>query len=187
LLPLIARTFADLGYRRATTSEIARRCRVQENILYRMWKDKREMFLAAIDFIFHRSQGIWDDLLAEKGSHQSPAELLLKHESVHFGETGLYRIAFAALAQADDPEIRKALVRMYRSFHGFIREQILEHRKFRGAGKGPDPDLAAWSIIGIGTVMNLVQELNLTPARVRKQLLSSAGSCLLGGKEEEGD
>ena len=33
LLPVIARAFAELGYRRATTAELARRCGVRENIL----------------------------------------------------------------------------------------------------------------------------------------------------------
>ena len=34
LMPHIARAFAELGYRRTTTSELGRRCRVRENILY---------------------------------------------------------------------------------------------------------------------------------------------------------
>ena len=36
LLPLVAEAFSELGYRRATTAELAARCGVQENILYRL-------------------------------------------------------------------------------------------------------------------------------------------------------
>lgn len=43
LLPLLAQAFSDLGYRRATTASIARRCEVRENILYRRWNDKAAM------------------------------------------------------------------------------------------------------------------------------------------------
>ena len=42
-IPILANAFAELGYRRATTAELARRCDVQENILYRLWPDKRSM------------------------------------------------------------------------------------------------------------------------------------------------
>ena len=49
LIPVIARAFTELGYRRSTTAELARRCEVQENILYRLWPDKRAMFIAAIE------------------------------------------------------------------------------------------------------------------------------------------
>ena len=50
LLPVVARTFAELGYRRVTTAELAKRCNVRENILYRLWPDKKAMFVAAIDY-----------------------------------------------------------------------------------------------------------------------------------------
>ena len=49
LLPIIAETFTRLGFRRTTTAELAKRCKVRENILYRLWPDKKAMFIAAID------------------------------------------------------------------------------------------------------------------------------------------
>ena len=36
LLPVVARAFAELGYRRTTTADLARRCGVRENVLYRL-------------------------------------------------------------------------------------------------------------------------------------------------------
>ena len=56
LLPAMAQTFTELGYRRTTTAELSRRCRVQENILYRLWPSKKGMFLAAIDFVYEFSE-----------------------------------------------------------------------------------------------------------------------------------
>ena len=52
LLPVVCEVFSELGYHRTTTAELARRCGVRENILYRLWQDKKAMFLAAIDDIF---------------------------------------------------------------------------------------------------------------------------------------
>jgi AcrR family transcriptional regulator len=63
LLPIVARAFAELGYRRATTAELARRCGVPQNILYRIWPDKKAMFIAAIDYVYELSAATWQRLL----------------------------------------------------------------------------------------------------------------------------
>ena len=52
LTPIVARTFAELGFRRTTTAELARRCGVRENVLYRLWPDKKAMFIAAIEYVY---------------------------------------------------------------------------------------------------------------------------------------
>ena len=65
LLPIVARAFAERGYRRTTTAELAERCGVQENILYRLWPDKKAMFIAAIGYVYDLSVAIWSRLLKE--------------------------------------------------------------------------------------------------------------------------
>ena len=81
--PVLARTFADLGYRRTTTAELAERCGVRENILYRLWADKQAMFIAALDYVYQLSEETWDELLARADDRASPAELILDYESTH--------------------------------------------------------------------------------------------------------
>ena len=141
LLPVLARAFAELGYRRATTAELARRCGVQENILYRLWSDKKKMFIAAIEFVYEQSVVIWSRLLHESDDDQTPAERLLAYESQHHGEFGHYRIVFAGLSETDDPQVREALADMYRRYHRFIQRQIGAHRAVGGgtgvARRGP--------------------------------------------------
>jgi len=75
MLPIVARVFAELGYRRTTTAELAQRCGVQENILYRLWPDKKAMFIAAIGYVYDLSVGIWNRLLTEKDGVQTVAEI----------------------------------------------------------------------------------------------------------------
>ena len=70
-------TVTDLGYRRATTAELARCCVVQENTLYRLWPDKRAMFIAALDFVYQLSEETWTGLLEHASGDVSPAELIL--------------------------------------------------------------------------------------------------------------
>ncbi|MCA8949978.1 MAG: TetR family transcriptional regulator, partial [Planctomycetes bacterium] len=97
LIRTVADTFAELGYRRTTTAVLAERCGLSETALYRLWPDKRAMFVAAIEFVGTFSAQVWREL-AERGSGAgsgSGAERVLAHEARHLGDLGLYRILFA--------------------------------------------------------------------------------------------
>jgi AcrR family transcriptional regulator len=181
LAPLLARAFADLGYRRATTAELAQRCAVQEKALYRLWPDKRAMFLAALDQVFSESEALWARLASEPNRDGSTAERLLAHEAEHHGEHRLYRIVFAGLSEADDPAIRKALAALYRRFQRLIQGQVENHRRGRKRSRAPHPALAAWAIVGLGTVANIGREFGLLKPRERALLFEEIGARLLGG------
>jgi AcrR family transcriptional regulator len=178
LVPVLASTFAELGYRRATTAQLAERCGMTEVALYRLWPDKRAMFLAAIEHVYDTSILAWESLLTASGA-QSPAERLLEHESTHHGEFGLHRLVFAGLSEADDEEIRAALARMYRRYFEFIVRRIEEHR---AGGKGPDAQAAAWALIGMGTMSSIGRELGTMSRADQKRLWTEVGPPLLGTK-----
>ena len=180
LAPVLARTFADLGYRRTTTAELAGRCGVRENILYRLWPDKRAMFVAALDYVYQLSEETWDELLARADDRASPAELILDYESTHQGEFGLYRIVFAGLSETDDPAIAEAMKRLYGRFQRFVHQQVKVHRKDAAVPAVTDPALVAWAIVGLGTVANIGRELGLLSARARRRLVGEVGRALLG-------
>ncbi len=178
LLPIVARTFAELGYRRTTTAELAARCGVQENILYRLWPDKKAMFIATIGYVYDLSVAIWGRLLVDKGT---AAKRLLEYEAGHHGEFGHYRIVFAGLSETDDPDIRAALADMYQRYQRFVREQIVAHRSQRSTTAMPDAALAAWAVIGLGTVANIGREFGLLSDRQRRRLIAEIGGLLLDG------
>jgi len=181
LIPVVARAFADLGYRRATIAEIAGRCGVQENILYRLWSDKKAMFIASIDHVYEVAERSWTKVLAAK-SDGSSAERLLEYEARHLGEFGYVRIVFAGLMEADDPEIRLALATMYRRYQSFVAEQVRLHRRARRSGTSEDhesSDLAAWALVGLGTIGSIARELRLLGDADRRRLVAEAGRRLL--------
>jgi AcrR family transcriptional regulator len=180
-MPIIARTFADLGYRRATTAQLARKCKVQENTLYRLWPDKKAMFIAAIEYVYQLATETWTKLLNNTHKNTSSAEYLLTYESKHHGEIGLYRIVFAGISEFDDREIRQAMADMYQRFQNFIKRQIKAHRQNRNTHL-PDAALAAWAIVGLGTVANIGRELGLIPPRNRRKLIAEVGQVLLDGR-----
>lgn len=175
-VPIVARAFAELGYRRTTTAELARRCGVQENILYRIWPDKKAMFIAAINYVYDNSAMVWGRLLAEGEASQSPAERVLEYESQHHGEHGNYRIIFAGLSETDDPEIRDALRQMYGRFHQFIARQMAAHRGEKADGEAR---LQAWAVVGLGTVANIARELGLIDDDERCALFERVGGAFL--------
>ena len=178
LLPVVAKAFTELGYRRATTAALAERCAVQENILYRLWPDKKAMFLAAIDYVYDLSERTWLELLARPGrSALGPAARLLEYESVHQGEFGHYRIIFSGLGEVDDPDIRAALASMFTRFHRFVHAQVAAQRRRRDA---LPPELVAWALLGLGTVGNIAHELGLLAPTARQRLLGEVGRELLG-------
>lgn len=182
LLPVLAEAFAEVGYRKATTAELARRCGVQEPILYRLWADKKAMFLASIDHVYERSLTIWNGLLERRDGEGTGAERILAHEATHHGEFGLYRVLFAGLDELDDDEVRARLRETYRQFHRYLRDRIVEHRAARGIRAGIDPGAAAWAVLGLGTMSSIGREVGILPAGARRKLLSDVGRTLLEGR-----
>jgi len=180
-LPIVAGAFAELGYRRLTSAELAARCGVGENVLYRIWPDKPAMFLAALEWVYLASERAWERLLAEEVEGESAFLRLLAHEARHHGEHGLYRIVFAGLSETDDARVRAALQDLYGRFHGFVRRQLSAHRA-AGAHGELDAETAAWAIVGLGTVANLGRELRLVSAERRESLLWEAGRLLAEGR-----
>jgi AcrR family transcriptional regulator len=185
LIPVVARTFAELGYRRTTTAELARRCRVKEPILYRLWNDKKAMFLAAIDHVYESSVSTWSALAEGSGDRRGTAVRLLEYEARHHGEYGLYRIVFAGLTESDDPEISRAVARMYRRFHEFVAAQVAAHRKGRPGRVAPEDELAAWGFVGLGTIANVIREFGLATAAERGRLFVEVGRMLLDGRPRD--
>ena len=180
-LPVIARCFVEQGFRRTTTAQLAEACNVQETILYRLWSGKKEMFLAAIEYVYQLSARTWREVEDRPGRGGSSAERLLAYESRHLGEFGLYRVIFAGLNETDDPDIRAALRRMFCGFHQEISGRIGEHRRRGPKESSIDIEQAAWAFVGLGLVANLSRDVGLFGEEKRRSLIAGVGQLLLEG------
>ncbi|MEM1108567.1 MAG: TetR/AcrR family transcriptional regulator [Planctomycetota bacterium] len=187
LTPVLARAFADLGYRSATTAALAEACGLRENQLYRLWPSKKAMFLATLDYLYELETRWWDEHLsaaaADPSGAAAAAQRILEEEGKRRGETGLHRIIFAGLSESDDPEISAAVTAMYHRFHKFIANVLRRSAKARG-GDLPDhaapPNLAAWSLIALATFSNIAREFDLFPLATQRKLMAQVGSSLAG-------
>lgn len=180
-LPIVAAAFAEFGYRRLTSAVLAERCGVRENVLYRIWPDKQAMFLAALDWVYDSSERTWERILSVEDGGASPFLKLLDYEARHLGEQGLHRIVFAGLSETDDPRVKRALRGMYVRFHALVKRKLDLHRAADTQDR-LDLDLAAWAILGLGTIANLGRELSILDAQDRGELLSVAGRLLAEGR-----
>ncbi|MCG3136804.1 MAG: hypothetical protein HJJLKODD_00640 [Phycisphaerae bacterium] len=166
LLPILASAFSELGYRRATTAALAQRCQVQETILYRIWPDKKAMFVEAIDFVGENNVRIYREVLGRLSATTNPAQAIIDYESGHIGEFRNYRIVFSALAEAADPDVSHALQRMYTRIHAFAVEVIARSSPLFQL----DAVQVAWGLIGLGTMVNILDELQLLTSQNRQEL-----------------
>ena len=181
LLPIICQVFSELGYRRTTTAELAQRCGVRENILYRLWPDKKAMFLAAIDDIFRQRAEKWGLILRGGARPDVAAACLVAYEAKHQGEFGFYRVVFTALAETDDADMRSALIDMYRRFQRLLKRHVQETRSEEGRPFDLTADACAWALIGLATVSNIVRELELLGPREREQMFAAVAKHLVEG------
>jgi AcrR family transcriptional regulator len=182
LLPIVCQVFSELGYRRTTTSRLAQRCGVQENILYRLWPDKKAMFLAAIEDIFRRRADRWNEILADHPDPRQAIERLVAFETKHQGEFGFYRVVFTALAESDDADIRAGLVDMYRRFHQLVCNQVEAGRERGNQRPNLPAEDAGWALLGLATVSNIIRELKLLPQRQRERMFAAVAKSLVSGK-----
>lgn len=88
---------------------------------------------------------------------------------------------FTALTEADDTETREAITGMYRRFHERLRKLIDANRQSGESTAALSPDAAAWSLIGLATVSNIVRELELWRPRPRKDMFAEAAKYLVEG------
>ncbi len=167
-----------MGYRRSTTADLAKCCGVQENILYRLWADKKAMFLAAIDYLFQFRLEQVHRVLKELPDDRDPLDALIEDVASNLGKVGLYRIIHAALGELHDAEIRATLAKMYEHYRGLVMKLLAERSDGRRP-PGPVTDRdAAWGVMSLVTMMNLASELDLVGPRQRKQTATSVVQVL---------
>jgi len=181
-LEIIADAFVESGFKGMTTAELARRCEVRENELYRIWPSKKQMFLDAIDYVYRVTTDAWKEVLdSPANGDRTKAERILEFQSQDHGKMRLYRIVFAGLMEADDKEIRLALRGLYRRFFALLSELVQEHRDIRSNDSGGlDAEFSTWAIIGIGTIVDIQRELGLLNKSNREAFMRRSAGLVLG-------
>ena len=138
------------------------------------------MFLAAIDDIFRSRAEVWNQMLADHPAPEQAVERIVEYESQHQGEFGFYRIVFTALTETDDDDIRAALVDMYKRFCQLVCGQVAAGRGSGNLEFDLPVEMAAWGLLGLATISNIIRELKLLPPRRRERMFATVAKCLVG-------
>ena len=173
LLPQIADAFAELGYRKATTSQIASRCGVQETILYRLWDDKKSMFLKSIEYLFDFRMKRIRSVLAKVPEGEDHLSYLIEDVASTLGKHGLQRVIYAALGEIADPEISGELQKMYRHNYELILKLLHQSTAADGPPSPAKVEDTAWATIGLVTILDLSSTLELLGPRQRSQVFKT--------------
>ncbi len=125
LLDVAADLFAQHGYARATTAELAKAAGVTEPIIYRHFKSKKNLFIALIERTGQRTLEQWEGEIEDAAD---PAERLRRligdNPMVSPKGRQAYRVFLQAITEADDEQIRHALVEHIEQVRAFLQREL---------------------------------------------------------------
>jgi AcrR family transcriptional regulator len=162
LLDCAAALFAQRGYARATTAELAKAAGVTEPIIYRHFTSKRDLFIALIERTAKQTLTHWRERLA---GTDDPAErlrrLLAENPMVSPEGREPYRVLMQAITEVGDPEIRKAVATHFTNLHQFLTKELKRAQEERKVLGRFSAELIAWTLIHVGLGYGVLTALGL--------------------------
>ena len=144
--------FADRGPNGASTDEIARRAGISQPYLFRLFRTKKELYLASVERCYRETLEAF-----EQASHGLSGEEALRAMGAAYRELladrTMLRAQLQAYAACDDADVRATVRR------GF--GEIMAHVE-RVSGAAPE-EVARW--FATGMLLNVVAAMDLQDAR----------------------
>lgn len=106
--------FAEDGYADASTEEIARRAGISQPYLFRLFRTKRELVLAAIQRCFDATSAVFEAAARDRSGPQDVLETIgMAYQAEILSDPVSLRAQLQAYAACDDPEIRALVAGNY--------------------------------------------------------------------------
>ena len=151
LLDTATELFAERGYSKTTTAQLAKAAGVTEPIIYRHFESKRELFIALIDRTGENTIHTWERDLANASN---PAErlrtLIGTNPMVTDQGQGVYRVIVQAMTEIDDEQIRIALQRHMAALHEFIAGEVVKAQEAGQVSDRLSPEITGWLLMHLG-------------------------------------
>ncbi len=173
LLETATRIFAERGYRRTTTAEIAAEAGVSEPILYRHFPSKVELFIACIESGWQAMEARWTTAIDEVADGRELLELFLRVQSeIRKTKPQLIGLLVQGLADAPaDPTIQAYMRKHVRRVHGLMTKVFTAVQERGGIAPDRDPQAEAWTHMGVSFVSMLAGRLGvMTDADVEQSI-----------------
>ncbi len=151
LLETAAELFAEHGYARATTSQLAKAAGVTEPIIYRHFGSKRDLFIALVRQTSQETIAFWEEQLARAETAADRLSTLVDgNPMVHPRFQNAYRVILQAITEVGDEGIADALREHMDTVHGFLTKEIENGQEAHKVTGRYSPDLIAWLLIDVG-------------------------------------
>lgn len=154
--------FAKANYAKVGTADLARAAGVSEPALYRYFSGKREIYIETLKATGARLIDIWREVAAGTAD---PLEALraigLGYYEHLRGRSPVLRLFYEALAEIDDPEIRRTVRENFLTMVGFVEGLLLEGRARGRLRAGVNARIAAWQFMAIGLSFDVIHLLGL--------------------------
>lgn len=180
ILSVALGVFASRGYGSATTASIAEAAEISEPILYRHFKNKRDLFYRVVESVSEKTLARWNGLL---GARQSPRQKLLRlaRDLPELTQEMMLENLLILRATADaheDKELSRIVVGHYRKYVEFLEDIIREGVSVGEFRKGLNVRQCAWQLMGPGLAFSSTQGLDIDPA-IKARVLKAAVSALI--------
>lgn len=163
LLDCAADLFANSGYARATTSQLAKAAGVTEPIIYRHFDSKRDLFAALIERTGRETIGAWEQHLADaKDAAERLRRLIGDNPMVRDKGRSAYRVILQAITEVEDPVIHAALRAHIRSLHAFLTEELVRAQEEHKVGSRFSAEIMAWLLIHAGLGYGVLSAMGIS-------------------------
>ncbi len=171
LLQVATHEFAQHGYGKVGTSDIARRASVAEPTIYRHFESKYDLFVTTarqaagevLGGLRQAAEGAPSAAAALKSVARSFLEDLEQRPELLF----MFR---RAVEESDDPDIRDLASKHLREAHSLLVQLLQQARREGAVTSEADAEALAWALVGLGELAITAQMLNMWDAAMRQRL-----------------
>lgn len=163
LLESAARCFARDGYRGTTTARIAAEAGVSEPIIYRHFKNKRDLFIALIEKVADDVFRNWQSATKAAKTPLEKLQILLYRNPATSdpGTRAVYQLLFHAQTEISDPKIHEAIKDHYERYVKAIAS-VMKEAQAGGQLRGDVPaEWLAWQIIHAAVGFAMIRPLSI--------------------------
>lgn len=192
LLQTASKLFAELGYARTTTAQLAQAAGVTEPIIYRHFASKRDLFVALVEQTGQRTLELWNESLSRAKDPGERLKILLgRNPMVALGdeEANAYRVILQSITETDDEVIHRAVDEHFHAMHSFLVTEVEAAQEAGQVRQRFPADMIAWLLIDVGLGYGVLQAMgvrNTNRAGREGTLPKIIAEILLPGRSKEG-
>lgn len=163
LLDRAAELFAQRGYARTTTAELARAAGVTEPIIYRHFDSKKAMYIALIERTGRRTLEQWERHLEGAGDAAERLRRLIGDNPMVTPEgRDEYRVFLQAISEVEqEPDVAEAVQSHIRRVHAFLEAEVSRAQDTGRVPKRYSAELLAWVMMSLGLGYGAMRALGM--------------------------